>query len=51
MRLDLFLDRCGDTLDGFVFHLGVASVVTLVFVWIEDQCGEHYIRGLLNDER
>ena len=51
MRLDLFLDRCGDTLDGVVFHLGVASAVTLVFVWIEDQCGEHYIRGLFNEER
>ena len=53
MQLDLFLDRCVDNIDGFLFHLGVASGVTLVFLWIEDQyhCGEYFLRGLLDDER
>ena len=51
MQLDLFLDRCVDNIDGFLFHLGVASTVTFVFLWIEDQCEEYFLCGLLDDER
>ena len=50
MRLDLFLDRCADNIDGFLFNLGVTSAITLVFLCIEDQCGKYFLCGLLDDK-